>query len=579
MAQLTEVKIKNYRSIKDSGIVAPVTKIFALIGQNNTGKSSFLKAIQVLFCERNIDLSDFHKGTRDDIEIVGTLEKWTPEEKKVFNLKITCGPDMKPKYFLNNEDVRVAEYKKVIPALLSIPDIRDNDEFSTAGQKTTILKRLIVARKQTDAEGVDELAQLTERMEVLKKKEAEDVSRILTKKFCDITQEKTFTISINPDVNLEKGVTHESTLTDTDVPGAQAVNVKELGTGLQSMYLLTLLETYGDISGKSDEAILIIEEPEVYLHPEYQRRMFHAIREIASENQVIFSSHSPIMVAEIWLTESVRQVRLEIGESHIEPVRIEDVISELGIKYEDVLNPRLIIFVEGENDIKFYQKLGLQPNKKVAFIATDGFRAVHYFAYIKIISSENVESTFISVVDGDGEECNNRKKDLQEKIRKQFKYFTDRMEERIGDNRIFVLGKYSIESYLLNIQTLSKAFPRIERAKLEKFLSHYWDVYNEEKGKITDKNTFHTFQKYARPKLLFDNSRKGETNSRFVEGYRKFWRKDENFLAIRDELVQVCAGIGQGGGSWFDHVLEHTNLDDHQELVEIRSRVLTLLES
>lgn len=60
------------------------------------------------------------------------------------------------------------------------------------------------------------------------------------------------------------------------------------------------------MSEKQEEAILIIEEPEVYLHPEYQRRMFSAMRRIAENNQVIYTTHSPIMISDIWLTESVR---------------------------------------------------------------------------------------------------------------------------------------------------------------------------------------------------------------------------------------------------------------------------------
>lgn len=46
---ITKLKIKNYKSIKDSGEITVDDKIMSFIGQNNAGKSAILDAIQCVF--------------------------------------------------------------------------------------------------------------------------------------------------------------------------------------------------------------------------------------------------------------------------------------------------------------------------------------------------------------------------------------------------------------------------------------------------------------------------------------------------------------------------------------------------
>ncbi len=574
MAKLKKLRIHNYRSIKDSGDI-PITSLFALIGRNNTGKSSVLKAIQLLFCEiKDIGDSDFHKGTNDPIQIEGVIEQWKGEEKTEQIIKITCERGGKPTYYIDEVEKTPASYVKVVPSLLVIPDRRDSSEFNTGGNKTSLLKRILnECRVKNDGE----LAEISKRLEEAKRAEAVEISKFLTDKFRSIAQEQTFEVRVEPSIDVEKSATHTSALVDNDIPNAPVVGITESGTGVQSMYLLALLDVYGDISQKTDEGILLIEEPEVYLHPEYQRRMFDAMRKIASDNQVIFSTHSPIMISEIWLTESVRQVRLVFGETKIEEIKVEDVISELGIRYEDVLNPKLTIFVEGETDIVFYEKLGLKPNDQVTFVTTDGFRAMHYFAYIKILSSENVGSTFITIADGDGEDPDKRKDAFRKEIKGQFKDVSEKMKKRVDSaDCLYCISKYSIESYFLDVDTLTAAFPGIKRKDLEKFIDHYTAMYDIKLAEVKDRNGLDNFQKYARPKLLFDRSeKKGDAHPKFEEAYYVFWGDNADFKNVRELVIAECEKLGK---EWFTQVLSHTNLDKYEDLVALRMEVLKLTE-
>ncbi|MBC7840212.1 MAG: AAA family ATPase, partial [Nitrospiraceae bacterium] len=45
--RLTQLRVENFRSIRDSKEF-PVKPLFALVGENNTGKSNILRAVDVL---------------------------------------------------------------------------------------------------------------------------------------------------------------------------------------------------------------------------------------------------------------------------------------------------------------------------------------------------------------------------------------------------------------------------------------------------------------------------------------------------------------------------------------------------
>lgn len=569
--RITEFRVKNFRSIKDSGDIAQITKIFALIGRNNTGKSAFLKAMQVLLCKREIEVDDFHKNTEENIEITGTIVKGFGEDEKQVKLKIICsGTELKTTYYLDGQEQTKAKYSKELPELLSIDDIRNPGESTTVGQKTTLLKQIV---KLQVVAGGSKIQNLSDEISRLKKEESKEVSDKISLKFQDILNEKNFSVCISPTVELEKSITYRTTIVNENIPNAKSVDIMNSGTGLQSMYILALLEVWAEMAEIQDEAILLVEEPEVYLHPDYQRRMFSALRRIADSNQVIFTTHSPIMIADIWLTESVRQVRLnDQGETQIEPVKIENIIDELGIRYEDVLNPSLVVFVEGKDDKLFYEHLGIK-NDKLIIISTDGFRAIQYFAFIKIISSEHVNNNFVLVTDNDGTSKEKRVQYLKGEIIKQFNFPPNDLEKRLNDN-IFVLQEYSVESYFLNEITLKKAFSELDADSIKKFVDEYKSKYKEQLAELAaGKIAMDSFQKYLKPKLCFLKI----SNEKFDQAYRSFWAAQPNFLKVRDSISTQCTEMEKKGQSWFSNVLSNSNIGEIKELADIKSTILKKL--
>ncbi|WP_375586836.1 ATP-dependent endonuclease [Flagellimonas aurea] len=72
------------------------------------------------------------------------------------------------------------------------------------------------------------------------------------------------------------------------------VNATELGSGFQNAIVLAILKSFEE--RRKNGALFLIEEPEMYLHPQMQRSLYKTIRKIGETNQVIYITHSPNFV-------------------------------------------------------------------------------------------------------------------------------------------------------------------------------------------------------------------------------------------------------------------------------------------
>lgn len=89
---------------------------------------------------------------------------------------------------------------------------------------------------------------------------------------------------------------------------------EELGLGIQSAIVVGIFEAFRQIGGEF--GTVLIEEPEMYLHPQAQRYFHRLLRDLAESGacQVVCSTHSPIF-ADLSHFEGVRLVRRPPGGS------------------------------------------------------------------------------------------------------------------------------------------------------------------------------------------------------------------------------------------------------------------------
>jgi len=73
--------------------------------------------------------------------------------------------------------------------------------------------------------------------------------------------------------------------------------ISQLGSGVEMVVALLFLETMAEIS--KEDILILIDEPELHLHPSLQNNFINHIISISDKNQFLFSTHSPLFVKQI----------------------------------------------------------------------------------------------------------------------------------------------------------------------------------------------------------------------------------------------------------------------------------------
>ncbi len=97
-----------------------------------------------------------------------------------------------------------------------------------------------------------------------------------------------------------------------DESSPTAVGAERMGTGVQSAMVIALLQVYREL--KRENAVLLFEEPELFLHPHGRRHLFRQLEALAEEGvQIIYTTHSQDFVS-LQRIETVRLVHKTLAE-------------------------------------------------------------------------------------------------------------------------------------------------------------------------------------------------------------------------------------------------------------------------
>ena len=192
----------------------------------------------------------------------------------------------------------------------------------------------------------------------------------------------------------------------------------------------------------SQRSFLLIEEPEVHLHPEMQRRLLSHLRS-NTESQYIFSTHSNVFLDGA-LTDRVFLTRFEDEVRVIDATSKSTFLHDLGYSPVDNLVSDLIILVEGPSDVpvieEFLKKKDLYDKFNIKLWPLGG----DIMAKDEIDLSVFAQSHYVlALVDGDPGSG---------KIRKRF-------QEKCSEMGLECvrLKRYSIENYF-SLRALRKVF-------------------------------------------------------------------------------------------------------------------------
>ncbi|KPI52919.1 hypothetical protein KW94_08525 [Clostridioides difficile] len=256
--------------------------------------------------------------------------------------------------------------------------------------------------------------------------------------------------------------------------------IYSLGDGIQSIIILTFtLFKYRD-----KNILLFIEEPELFLHPGFQRKLINIFNdEMFNTCQVFFTTHSNHFLDITLDTDKISVYRFNkvMGEKNnfgeIRPLfNIENslnkensILSDLGASNSSMLLSNCTIWVEGITDrlyIKKYLQLYQKYNKKedeffkvfdedihYSFVEYSGGNITHWnfvedinnnlYSADKINASKMFNKIFL-ILDDDGGKKQSRKEELKNQLKDNYYCLNCREVENLLSKKILlkVISEY-----------------------------------------------------------------------------------------------------------------------------------------
>lgn len=137
-----------------------------------------------------------------------------------------------------------------------------------------------------------------------------------------------------------------------------------LGEGLVSL-LFVIDALYDSQPGE----VIVIDEPELSLHPPVQRRLAHLIADLARDRQIVYATHSPYFIEWDAILNGAMVVRVhkDRGRTALSSLRAETIESLRGLR-QNRMNPHVlgldacevfflhdrVVLVEGQEDVVCY---------------------------------------------------------------------------------------------------------------------------------------------------------------------------------------------------------------------------------
>ncbi len=337
--------------------------------------------------------------------------------------------------------------------------------------------------------------------------------------------------------------------------------VEHLGNGMKSIYMLSLLETYIE-DEKRLQSIIIVEYPELFLHPSLQKTASKILYRLSKKNQVIFTTHSPNMVANFTRGQICQMVLDEEGYSVAHrDADIDDILNDLGYSANDFLNVDFVFIVEGKQDKtrfpllleKYYPEVYDKRGNlsRISIITTNSCTNIKTYANLKYMNQLYLRDQFLMIRDSDG-------KNPEELAAQLCRYYSERNNEdidklpRVRRQNVLILKYYSFENYFLNPEVMAQIgvidsvdeFWEILFEKWEQYLHRIKsgirlvEVLGKDIQSVADlKEHFEEFKIYMRGHNLY-NIFYGRFKERETELLRKYVE-----LAPREDFKDILDAI------------------------------------
>lgn len=338
--QLKKIKIKNFQIYNEEGFEIKFDKennLNVLIGKNNSGKSTILKAISLLDfnneieefddlnvkaqeklqdSDQTIEIQYFFEGLKsldeEDENIKYIKRIWTFKKNKNKKNKNLTLSEKKGEYYIliNDDEEKINSKDKEIEKILDKNKILINyfTPKTTNEEFEKIIKNVFDKKIRIKLE--DEMETFETKVKKIYNNDIKD--KIIEQKFNDISQnikselQNVFSIrneeklEIKEKLNELNEIILKEIIKNIEIKLQYSeMDLKYQGTGFQRVLTLLMLKNSlsSSLTDEEDNQILLIDEPEVFLHPDAIRGIKNILYNLNSKGiQTIISTHSPIMI-------------------------------------------------------------------------------------------------------------------------------------------------------------------------------------------------------------------------------------------------------------------------------------------
>lgn len=409
---LTKVQIRRFRSIEKCDI--RINSVSALVGENNVGKSTLLRALNAFFNleqERPYFFDSSHEYSPQSqsriLLVFNSLPNDEEIEEKAYNgelrLELKYLPITK-NFSLSYKNPQqqniplefISKVKEYVDYIF-IPPTRSNEELKW--QESKAIKRVISVLLKDKFKTRDTVTpRFVDAANYLQRNALDKISKQLTEYYGDRTV-------FDFDLRFRDDITFLDFLTELDFrinENGSVHHISDCGTGVQSLSIIALYRLLASL--QHSNIIIGIEEPETNLHPQSQKQLVKRILSPTSdsvESQVLFTTHSTVLIdalshASIILfrkendaSRGFKTITSQVRDDFWLHYNIEELQYYKFHNYRnsDFFFSRLIIIVESSTDAEIIKQLLVQrgvdtDDYPVSILNLDGIDNLKYPLYL-----------------------------------------------------------------------------------------------------------------------------------------------------------------------------------------------------
>ena len=300
--KIEKVHIKNIKGIKDLELSFKkdneILDVIVLAGVNGSGKTTILESIKDFFDNKSIDFNDIEKSNVNlDIffeefekeKIVPFINIDSPNNiYKVFHMLGSYNSYVKENKGLYHQLTKEFENP---PKIIYVPA---NNSFEEVETETSTLLRNYEFINVVNSELMEDIpSYIATRRNYLATIEEDLTMKEITNKV--VNEINSIFSILELDVKLKGFSKDEKTMPIFENSAGEEFDINDLSSGEKQLFLRTL--SIKILEPKN--SIILIDEPELSLHPKWQQRIIEVYKKIGENNQIIIATHSPHILGSV----------------------------------------------------------------------------------------------------------------------------------------------------------------------------------------------------------------------------------------------------------------------------------------